>query len=114
MLSPGDPRLESRLKLMRSNQKFLLIPISFIGLRMWNITADVMFGFIRPDDHHRYKVLVYLDVSYMYVCGLHVCVCVCVRVCMCVCVCMHVCMCACERVCEHVGWLCECVYYVGN
>ena len=79
---------------------------------MWNITAGVVFGFIRPDDHHRYKVLVYLDVSYMYVCGLRVRVRA--RACVHVCVCVHVCMCACEHVCEHVGCLCECVYYVGN
>ena len=76
MLSPGDPRLQVKLKLMSFNRKYLLVSIAFIGLRIWNIIADVVFGFVRPNHHHHYEALVYLDVSYMHVC---VCVCMCVH-----------------------------------
>ena len=90
MLSPGDPRLLLKLKSMSFNRKFLLASIVFIGLRIWNIIADVVFGFVRPNHHHHYEALVYLDVSYM-----HVCVCVCTR----------------ARIREHVGCICKRVYY---
>ena len=70
LLTPGDPRLV----LLRTNQKFLLVPIAFIGLRIWDIIVVIVFGYIQVENHQNYKVLVYLDVS---------CVCVCVHL-MCV------------------------------
>ena len=76
MLSPGDPRLV----LLRTNQKFLLVPIAFIGLRIWDIIADIVFVYmgVNKNNHHHYEALVYLDVScvsvYVSVCNACVCI----------------------------------------
>ena len=79
LLSSG----EKRLSLLRIDQKFLLVPIAFIGLRVWDLLATIMFVYSHPSHREtlHYRVLVYFDVS-----GVCVCVCACVCVCVCACV----------------------------
>ena len=99
LLTPGDPRLV----LLRTNQKFLLVPIAFIGLRIWDIIVVIVFGYIRVKDHQKYDVIVYLDVSGMCAC---ICPCVCCVCCLwvhlralCICLCTFICVvCACTYV----------------
>ena len=64
LLSSG----EKRLSLLRTNRKFLLVPIGFIGLRVWDLLTTIMFVYSQPSDGDtaHYKVLVYLDVSCVY------------------------------------------------
>ena len=84
MLSSG----KKHLSLLRADQKFLLVPLGFMILRVWDIVISILYVYSQPhdtdqDETEHYKPLVYLNVS---------CVCVCVFVCMCVCVCVCVCV----------------------
>ena len=103
LLSSG----EKRLSILRADQKFLLVPIGFIGLRVWDLLLAILLVYRQPSysDTVHYKVLVYLDVSIVcvFVC---MCVCVCVSQCVCVCMCVFMCHSVCVCMCACVCVLC--------
>ena len=65
--------------MLRADKKFLLVPVGFMILRVWDIVISILFVYSQPRhiEKKHYKSLVYLDVS----CA---CLCVCVCVFMCV------------------------------
>ena len=95
---------EKHLSLLRADQKFLLVPLGFMILRVWDVVISILYVYSQPHDNDQdktehYKPLVYLNVR----CDMCVraWVCACVGVCMCVCVracapmCVGVCVCVC-------------------
>ena len=69
LLSSG----EKHLSLLRADQKFLLVPLGFMILRVWDIVITTLYVYSQPSDNDQqetkhYKSLGYLDVSCVYVC----------------------------------------------